>query len=229
MTALAKGASAAALTGTAATGGIYFGTDLFKNENKTAISSLIKNTNPEKRLITSKGVGDDVWKKAYKAYREANKDNEKDIWGLKDWTKPNDPIVETNATEEFISKCDSNSKAEVSNKDDLLYKQVLAYCTRDTLVSDLISEGNTGKKLLDKNVSGSDQDSGWQEAWKVYRTQNSSKGAGQDPWGLESWDTKKDKDELPNNYKDKCVEHANKPAHQLDDENYRNVLSWCTK
>ncbi|AEG72624.1 hypothetical protein MHF_0345 [Mycoplasma haemofelis Ohio2] len=225
MTPLTKAASATAIAGTAATGGIYLGTDLFKDK-KVEIASLLKTAYPNKRLITSKTVSDDAWKKAYKAYREANKDKTKDIWSLKDWTKPQATVEETNATDDFISKCNSNSKLSVVGKDDPLYKQVLAYCTRDTLVSDLISEYGKGKKLLSKD--GSDQDAAWKAAWNVYKTRNKDKGENLDPWKLNNWNTKKSGDELPDNYKDKCVEYSKKAAYQLEDENYKNVLDWCT-
>ncbi|AEW45127.1 hypothetical protein MHC_01305 [Mycoplasma haemocanis str. Illinois] len=225
MTHLAKVVSATAVIGTAVTGGIYLGTDFFKDK-KVEIAVLLKTSHPNKRLITSKSVSDDSWKKAYKAYREANKDKIKDIWNLKDWTKPSATVDETNATDDFISKCNSNSKLEVDGSSDPLYEQVLAYCTRDTLVSDLISEYGKGKRLLSKD--GSDQEDAWKAAWNIYKTQNKDKEENQDPWKLSEWKNKKSGNELPNDYKDKCVEYSQKPAYQLENENYKNVLDWCT-
>ncbi|CBY92314.1 hypothetical protein HF1_03060 [Mycoplasma haemofelis str. Langford 1] len=231
MTTLFKGASAAALAGTGAAGGIYFGTDLFKAEEvkKVSISSLIRDANPEKRLITATTVGDADWKAAYKTYIERNKDNEKDIWSLKGWSKPVGEVTLTEATQEFLSACDSNSKVEVSEKEDPLYQQVLSYCTRNTLVSDLIKERSNGKQLLDTSSSGSGQEEEWKAAWGVYRTQNKDSGNGKNPWGINNWETEKEKEELPSDYKSKCAERVKKPAHKFDNEDYVNVLAWCTK
>ncbi|AEW45131.1 hypothetical protein MHC_01325 [Mycoplasma haemocanis str. Illinois] len=230
MTTLVKSISLVALAGTGATVGVYFGTDLFMVEKekvkRISIFSLMRNVNPEKRLITVTAVGDVDWKSSYKIYREQNKNNEKDIWNLKGWSKSLDTTTLIDATSEFLSACDANSKVEVSGKEDPLYKQVLDYCTRNTLVSDLIKEQNKGKNLLD--TSGTGQEEGWKAAWGVYRVHNKDKGGGQNPWGIGNWETEKEKEDLPGDYKSKCAEHAKQPAHTLDDENYKNVLAWCT-
>ncbi|AEW45157.1 hypothetical protein MHC_01455 [Mycoplasma haemocanis str. Illinois] len=222
MTTLVKVAFATTVSGATIGGGIYFSSDLFKAK-KVSISSLLRSVNPEKRLITATEVKDADWKSSYKLYRDQNKNNEKDIWNLKGWSKPTTPVTLTDATQEFLSACDANSKVEVSGKEDPLYKQVLAYCTRNTLVSDLIKEENKGKQLLD--TSGSEQETEWKAAWGVYRTQNKDKN----PWGINNWETEKDKETLPSDYKSKCEEKIKQPAHKLEDENYKNVLAWCTK
>ncbi|CBY92309.1 hypothetical protein HF1_03010 [Mycoplasma haemofelis str. Langford 1] len=223
MTALTKAASATAVAGTAAGGGIYFGTDLLKSK-KVDISSLMKEVDPQKRFITATSTGGDSWKAAYKAYRESGKD----VWGL--GVKTASPETLIDATTEFLAKCKSNGKVKVSGKDDPLYKQVLAYCTRDTTVRDLIEEGKTGRKLLDSSDTGNDKESGWEDAWTAYRTKNHVEGGtSQNPWEVEGWDNKKTGNTLPTDYKTKCAEKAKQPAYRLEDENYKNVLAWCTK
>ncbi|CBY92284.1 hypothetical protein HF1_02760 [Mycoplasma haemofelis str. Langford 1] len=224
MTTAAKAASAVAAASTASAGGIYFGTDLLKS--KKTITDLIREKNPNKRLITSTTVSDDAWKKAYKAYREENKEKERgqDSWKLSDWSKPNGNIQEADTTEEFINKCKSNSGLEASKDNDLLYQQVLKYCTRATLVSDLIAENNKGRRLL--KSSGQEGEADWQKAWNVYKQQNIGKNS--NPWSLADWDSKKAGNDLPTNYKTTCDTKSSEEAFKTDDEKYLNVLNWCT-
>ncbi|AEG72596.1 hypothetical protein MHF_0317 [Mycoplasma haemofelis Ohio2] len=224
MTTAAKAASAVAAASTASAGGIYFGTDLLKS--KKTITDLIREKNPNKRLITSTTVSDDAWKKAYKAYREENKEKERgqDSWKLSDWAKPNGDIQEVNTTAEFINKCKSNSGLEASKDNDLLYQQVLKYCTRATLVSDLIAENNKGRRLL--KSSGQGDDNGWQTVWSTYKQHNSGKT--NDTWSLTDWSGKKGGNELPTNYKTTCDTKSSEEAFKTDDEKYLNVLNWCT-
>ncbi|AEG72605.1 hypothetical protein MHF_0326 [Mycoplasma haemofelis Ohio2] len=229
MTTAFKAASTFAAAGTATAGGIYFGTDIFKGKvvTKKTIASLLREKHPQKRLISSSSVSDLDWKKAYKTYREGNKERNKgqDIWKLDGWDRLSE-VQEVDTTTEFISRCNSNKLVEVEGEQDPLYKQVLRYCTRDTLVKDLIFE-NTSKQLLN---SASDQDtSGWTAAWEVYRTQNKASDKGKDAWEFSDWDSKKDKTELPADYKTKCDSKASIPAFKLDNEDYKNVLNWCTK
>ncbi|AEW45125.1 hypothetical protein MHC_01295 [Mycoplasma haemocanis str. Illinois] len=223
MTLLTKAVFVTAVVGTATGGGIYFGSDLFKS-TPVNISSLMKEVDPQRRLITTSEAGDDYWKAAYKSYRESGKD----VWGLGVGSSISQELID--ATSEFIAKCKSNGQLNVYGKDDPLYRQVLAYCTRNTTVRDLIEEGKTGRRLLDASANGSDKETGWEDAWKAYRTQNNvGGGSGKNPWGVEGWESKRAGDTLPTNYKTKCAEKAKQPAYKLDDENYRNVLAWCTK
>ncbi|AEW45135.1 hypothetical protein MHC_01345 [Mycoplasma haemocanis str. Illinois] len=211
--------------GTITTGALYV-SGIFKNRvKKIAIYSLLNDANPEKRLITSKAVEDDVWKKAYMTYRTENKSLDKDIWNLKDWNKPSNPVIETNATEEFISKCEFNSKVKVTGTDDLLYRQVLAYCTRDTLVSDLIKEGTTGRTLLTNTSSDED----WKAVWNTYKSSNEVASGGIDKWKFSDWSEKKGGDTLPTEYKARCSEKASEPAFKTTDIKYLDVLNWCSK
>ncbi|CBY92299.1 hypothetical protein HF1_02910 [Mycoplasma haemofelis str. Langford 1] len=230
MTTTLKAASTFAAAGTAAAGGVYFGTDIFKEKNtvtKRTIASLLREKHPQKRLISSDSISDPDWRKAYKLYREENKDRDKgqDTWKLDSWTRPSEVSQEVDATSEFISKCNSSKLLEVSGELDSLYQQVLKYCTRDTLVKDLISE-SSGKRLLSSS-EGQDAEA-WSKVWDAYKTQNNVDGKGKDVWEFSDWSEKKSGTDLPKDFKTKCDEKAKLPTFTLENENYRNVLSWCT-
>ncbi|CBY92300.1 hypothetical protein HF1_02920 [Mycoplasma haemofelis str. Langford 1] len=211
---------------TATAGAVYFGTDLFKEEiSKRTISSLLREKNPEKRLIIAAPPSDKAWKDAWANYRNENKDS--NPWGIKTWSKITQDVQSgDNAPDDFVSKCATQTILEVPNEKDSLYVEVLKYCTRNTVVSDLIAE-NTSKKLL--NGTGDQDSGGWAAAWEVYRTQNKASSKTKDTWEFSDWDSKKDKTELPTDYKTKCTSQANVPAFTLDNKNYKNVLAWCTK
>ncbi|AEW45120.1 hypothetical protein MHC_01270 [Mycoplasma haemocanis str. Illinois] len=211
-------------------GSIYFGTDLFREKNvvtKKTIVSLIAKKHPQKRLITSNSISDVYWKKAYRIYREENKGHDKgqDSWKLDGWTRPSEVSNEVDTTTEFISRCNSNQLVEVEGEDDFLYQQVLRYCTRDTLVKDLIEE-RSGKRLI-SSVNGQDTEA-WNAAWGLYKTSNNISGKSKDTWEFSDWDSKKGGNDLPQDFKTKCDEKAKMPAFELENENYKNVLSWCT-
>ncbi|CBY92293.1 hypothetical protein HF1_02850 [Mycoplasma haemofelis str. Langford 1] len=229
MTTAFKAASTFAAAGTATAGGIYFGTDIFKEKvvTKKTIASLLREKYPQKRLISSSSVSDLDWKKAYKTYREENKERNKgqDTWKLDGWDRPSE-VQEVDTTAEFISRCNSNKLVEVEGEQDPLYKQVLRYCTRDTLVKDLIEE-SSGKRLLN-STDGQDTEA-WNTAWGVYKTNNNVSGKDKDTWEFSDWSEKKGGDTLPQGFKTKCDEKAKVPAFELENENYKNVLAWCTK
>ncbi|AEW45110.2 hypothetical protein MHC_01220 [Mycoplasma haemocanis str. Illinois] len=224
MTVAAKVVSTSVAVGATSVGGVYLGTELFRN--RKTIVDLIREKNPSKRLISFSSVSYDAWKKAYKVYKEENKEREKgqDSWKLNGWSKHSGDVQETDATEEFINKCKSNSNLEASKNNDFLYQQVLKYCTRATLVSDLIVENNKGRKLLKSSSSGDDSD--WKKVWNVYKQQNINKAS--DTWSLTDWSNKKSGDELPSNYKTTCDTKFAEEVFRTDDEKYLNVLNWCT-
>ncbi|CBY92287.1 hypothetical protein HF1_02790 [Mycoplasma haemofelis str. Langford 1] len=226
MTSVAKVASGVAAASTASAGGIYFGTDLFKSSNlpkKEKVSSLLKTTNPERRLITATELSDSNWKITWKLYRERSKNVEKDIWGLDGWSKPTSDVQLENTIQSFIDACSSKQDLEVVDANDDLYKQVLDFCTRETLVKDLVSE-TSGKTSL----VGTDDSAGWNNAWKAYKDSHSGKD-GTDTWTLTDWTTKKEKAEAPQTFKDACSKKLETKTGDKKHVDYVNFIGWCTK
>ncbi|CBY92290.1 hypothetical protein HF1_02820 [Mycoplasma haemofelis str. Langford 1] len=229
MTTAAKVASGVAAASTASVGGIYFGTDLFNQQSKSlkrTVSSLLREKNPEKRLINpSVAVGDKAWKEAWSRYRNANKTT--NPWGVTGWSQTSETVnSDTAAPEDFISKCSTKSALEVSGTEDSIYNEVLSYCTRATLVSDLISENNRNRKIL--KSTDQNQEGDWKKVWDVYKSKNSNKAKDGDVWKLQGWEAKHSGDTLPDNYKTTCDSKIVEEVFKLDDQRYLNVLSWCT-
>ncbi|AEG72599.1 hypothetical protein MHF_0320 [Mycoplasma haemofelis Ohio2] len=228
MTSVAKVASGVAAASTASAGGIYFGTDLFKSSNlpkKEKVSSLLKTTNPERRLITSKELSDSHWKTTWKLYieRERSKSVEKDIWGLNGWSKPTSDVQLEDAIQSFIDACSSKKDLEVVDANDDLYKQVLDFCTRETLVKDLVSE-TSGKTSL----VGTDDSAGWNNAWKAYKDSHSGKD-GTDTWTINNWSTEKNNTNAPQAFKDECGKKLETKTWDKKHADYVNFIGWCTK
>ncbi|CBY92288.1 hypothetical protein HF1_02800 [Mycoplasma haemofelis str. Langford 1] len=228
MTPATKIASAIAAASTASAGGIYFGTDLLKKsskEVKSTIASLIQKSNPEKRLLTSSTQpSDKAWKDAWAKYRNQNK--ESNSWGISSWTKTNSDVQgDADAPNDFISKCASQSSLEVLNTDDSAYKEVLSYCTRDTLIKDLIS----GSKRLLVN-SGNEDSEAWNTAWKAYKAKNTGNQQAQDKWALGDWNSQSSQGTAPTTFKQKCVDKSSSNAYSQSSlvEDYELVLEWCT-
>ncbi|AEW45073.2 hypothetical protein MHC_01035 [Mycoplasma haemocanis str. Illinois] len=217
--------------GVTTAGIIYFGSDVFKSKEnkKVSISELLKTSNPEKRLITSSQASDGDWKEAWKTYREANKGKKlnEDKWKLSGWTTPQSDITNAeNASDSFMSACSVNKDKQVSGTDDPLYGEVLAYCTRSTLVSDLIADNYPNKKIL---TSTDNDDAGWKEVWSQYRTHNSGKNdKDSDTWKLDDWPSSNENN-VPQSFKTKCGEKVKVATFVTNNEDYMNAVKWCTK
>ncbi|CBY92257.1 hypothetical protein HF1_02490 [Mycoplasma haemofelis str. Langford 1] len=226
MSSLTKGALGVAGLGTATTGAIYFGKDLISGDNraKTSIRELIKNVNPDKRLISGNAVTDPYWQEAWKAYREGNKSNAKDIWNVTGWTQTTGNVDIVNAPEAFINTCNSKLSEEVLDSNDPLYSQVVKYCVRDTLVSDLIGE-TKGKSLLVKG-EGFGKDEHWKAVWKLYKQDNSS---GTDKWNLNNWTSIKDQEDAQEAFASMCMEKSKVKEYKLTQPTYLDALKYCTK
>ncbi|AEG72598.1 hypothetical protein MHF_0319 [Mycoplasma haemofelis Ohio2] len=229
--ALGMGAASATAAGVAYAGGAFSPS----GEKEEVVSRLIKTANPGKRVIVTTDVNDSNWKEAWKLYREDNKDKNvgEDIWKLKDWTKPDSGTINNTdqAPASFISECHSRSSNKTIKTDSNLYKEVLRYCTKDTQVSDLIAENNKDKTLLDTSSQSGDSSpsADWINAWEVYKKYNEGKGASADAWQLESWESKKAGTVLPSDFKTKCATKLQTKTFDLNNEDYRGVLAWCTK
>ncbi|CBY92313.1 hypothetical protein HF1_03050 [Mycoplasma haemofelis str. Langford 1] len=226
---LAKGALGLGAASATATGAAYAGGLFNKNSKEELVSTLLKIFHPQKRLITASERSDSKWKEAWKKYKKDNeaKKSGEDSWSLKGWTKPDASKVNSDeaAPDYFVRECKSRSSQKTSGTSSDLYQNVLKYCTRDTLVSDLISEYGKGKKLLTTSSSEGD----WKEVWKLYRDQNKANNKSVDDWKFSDWGAKKEGDTLPTDYQKKCSEKSLEPAFEIGDVKYLNVLTWCSK
>ncbi|AEG72609.1 hypothetical protein MHF_0330 [Mycoplasma haemofelis Ohio2] len=204
-------------------GGILMGSNFFgKDQEKTSLSSLMKTKNPEKRLISRSVSGSDAtWKAAWKRYLDSNSN----VWALTIGTAKKDGNDEAPAA--FLNKCAENSDALIENERDPLYSQVLSYCTRDTLIKDLISESGS-RRFLD-GTSGKDT-AEWKAAWEAYKSKNTNKEDKQDKWSLSDWKDKHSQGEALDSFKNKCTEKSSINAYSQSSlvEDYGLVLDWCT-
>ncbi|CBY92315.1 hypothetical protein HF1_03070 [Mycoplasma haemofelis str. Langford 1] len=231
MTSLAKGALGFSAAGTTAAGALYMG-GVFKGEEdkpvKTAISKLLKEFHPKKRLIDSSvQTSDAAWHAAWKAYRTKNKDSVlgKDTWDLKEWTNRSGDITDNeNPPAIFVNTCSSNSQKEVLGSDDNLYKEVLEFCTRDASIKDWILD--SGKKIL-----GDGDNEGWKATWKLYIEKNKGIAKGSDTWQVKDWDPSTSTDaNVSEEFKKKCTEKLEiKSSVNNFESEYSLVLNWCTK
>ncbi|AEW45080.1 hypothetical protein MHC_01070 [Mycoplasma haemocanis str. Illinois] len=212
--------------GTATVGGVLTYKSFIKPTTHS-IRDLLAVKNPEKRLISKATNGSSTeWKAAWKLYLSNYKKNGKNPFSLNKNKPDTEPDGNENAPSEFMNKCEELSRDMVVDKEDNRYKNVLAYCTRVTLVSDLISENYPSKKVLSKDEAGSTD--GWKKAWSNYKTFNTNKTKGKDAWNLSDWPTQNE-DNAPNTFIDKCAEKVRMATFDLNNEDYLNAVKWCTR
>ncbi|AEG72585.1 hypothetical protein MHF_0305 [Mycoplasma haemofelis Ohio2] len=214
--------------GTVTTGAIYFGKDLLGKEDvktTTPIKELLKSVNPHKRLISKSEKGDSQeWKAAWKAYKGKYKDQDSNPFSLsKEKLKSSEG--EDNAPPEFMSKCSSMSGEKVVDGSDTKYQTVLSYCTRDALISDLITERNPKKALLLET----EETGKWKASWQEYQAANTEKTQSKDKWGLSDWGTKNADSDAPESFKKECKKRYESKTETASQDDYLNVLNWCTK
>ncbi|AEW45768.1 hypothetical protein MHC_04560 [Mycoplasma haemocanis str. Illinois] len=198
---------------------------LLSNRGQT-ISELIKTRNPEKRLISSPSLEDSDWKKSWEAYRKDNKGavKGKDTFQLPDWSGPISEAISdgVNALQSLLNACSEKSNQKVL-PDSKLYKDVLSYCTRGTLISDLIKD--SGKTALSKTASVDTKE--WKDAWERYRLANKSSST--DVWGVNTFSTVKENanQSPPEDFRTKCETHL-KSSDISNLELLERVKNWCT-
>ncbi|AEW45116.1 hypothetical protein MHC_01250 [Mycoplasma haemocanis str. Illinois] len=213
-----------------AAGAAYAGGAFSSFKEKELISKLIKTSNPDKREITTTTGTDALWKAAWKMYRYDNKDKNpgEDVWKLNDWKKPDNETInnDVEAPTSFINECKSQLSKKTFGIESDLYKEVLRYCTRDTLVKDLITENisGTGKQLLQDGDT-----SGWNAAWQQYLNDNKVKEKDKDKWKLSDWGSNSVSGTISANFKSTCSSKSTSKAYSVDNEDYKDVVSWCTK
>ncbi|AEW45089.1 hypothetical protein MHC_01115 [Mycoplasma haemocanis str. Illinois] len=211
----------------AASAGGAFVYKIFTKPTTHSIKDLLLVKNPEKRLISKSENGSSAeWKAAWKLYAAAYKDYDSNPFSLALQKPTETPDGSQNAPAEFMNKCESLSKEHVFNVEDNKYKEVLKYCTRATLVSDLILENYPSKKILSKTEAGSTN--GWKKAWSSYKTSNTDKTKDKDIWKLNDWNSQNGVD-APESFKNKCEEKVKVEAFELSNEDYLNAVEWCTQ
>ncbi|AEW45737.1 hypothetical protein MHC_04405 [Mycoplasma haemocanis str. Illinois] len=183
-----------------------------------SISELIKSKNPEKRLL-DKNSSSDLWKAAWKSYRAANKDKEKDMWSIDGWKK-GEPTDNEAAPESFKNACESRIKG--SSK---LYDEVINYCTRKTILADLVSE-DSGRVLLVKVSGGNSKE--WKEAWSSYKKANTTHTDNSDVWKLTGYSSEHSKENAPDVFMEKCKTNSETEGYDINGDLYKQLLKYCT-
>ncbi|AEW45758.1 hypothetical protein MHC_04510 [Mycoplasma haemocanis str. Illinois] len=180
--------SLAGIGGVSVAAGAAIGIPKLLEDKGKLVSELIKEKDPGKRLITSKSLDDPYWKKAWEDYRKVNKDAAKgqDAFKLFDWGgQITTSITSTEAPQSLVNSCSFNTTKRVSH-DSQLYKNVLKYCTRDSLISDLIKDSGKTPLLKSEDASSSE----WKAAWERYRLANQGS---EDAWKLSGFSGQKNR------------------------------------
>ncbi|CBY93184.1 hypothetical protein HF1_11760 [Mycoplasma haemofelis str. Langford 1] len=202
---LAVGTTATAGLGVAASKGLF---------SKESISSLLSK-DLSKRVI--KDLEEDNWKKSWKSYKES----QKDVWKLGN--------LDGEAPDAFKSKCKEQLDLKVSGVDSDEYKNFLKYCSRDTLVSDLIKENNPNREVI---TSDSDTDPSWVASWGIYidDSRNQQSASGTNIWNLSDWGTNySQKTKAPASFRTQCKSNVSSPSHDINGSLYLDTVKFCTK
>ncbi|CBY92270.1 hypothetical protein HF1_02620 [Mycoplasma haemofelis str. Langford 1] len=219
----AKAAMGALAGGSTVAGGSLVYKEMSKPKvTKKSVSELIKNLKKDKRLISASALSDPAWKATWKKYREDNKSRDSDVWGVTGWTKEGS-IVEKDTVQGFINACKDKISREIEGDKDPLFDQVVLYCTRDTLVSDLIAE-TKGKTLLTKG-DNFQNDTHWKAVWDLYKKDNTSSNK----WNLSDWSSSNSQANVPASFAEECLKKSQVKEHRLDQPAYTEVLKYCTK
>ncbi|AEG72583.1 hypothetical protein MHF_0303 [Mycoplasma haemofelis Ohio2] len=221
-----KGVAGVLGAGAVATGGALAYKGLSKPTTHS-VKDLLSIKNPEKRLISkSLGGSSEEWKAAWKLYALDYKNNDKNPFSLTTEKPTTDPDGKQEASTEFIDKCVSLSVGQVVDEKDNSYRDVLKYCTRATLIKDLISENHPNRKILSN--TGSEDAEGWKAAWSRYKQRNpAQKAQGNDEWKLTDWATHST-DDAPNGLKTKCGEKIKLEIFDTNHKDYKDTVDWCT-
>ncbi|AEW45840.1 hypothetical protein MHC_04920 [Mycoplasma haemocanis str. Illinois] len=98
-------------------------------DNRVTASSFLSSDNKE-LLTSSTNKSDGTWKAAWDAYRNTYKNTNSNPWGIKEWDSKKNSDGQ-DAPDDFISRCDAESKALILNKEDPVYKNLVKYCTKE--------------------------------------------------------------------------------------------------
>ncbi|AEG73516.1 hypothetical protein MHF_1280 [Mycoplasma haemofelis Ohio2] len=136
---LVKPALFTAAVGTSGAGG-YFGSKLITSKSpektpetrkKFSIASLIAQDSAKELLTKDKKQGSDAdWQAAWTNYKNQNSSHStenSDPWKIKNWINEKN---QANAPQDFMDRCDTESKKEVFDTSDPAYKNVYSWCTK---------------------------------------------------------------------------------------------------
>ncbi|CBY93177.1 hypothetical protein HF1_11690 [Mycoplasma haemofelis str. Langford 1] len=221
--------SLAGVGGVAAATGAAIGIPKLLAEEEHLVSELIATHNPDKRLISLTNLKDEAWKQSWEAYRNDNKSAAKgyDTFKLPDWSGPiSQAITSADAVQSFLDACANNSKRKVVTGSKL-YEEVLRYCTRDTTISDLVTESKrTPLSKTTQNASAQE----WRDAWAAYVRDNASDTG--DAWSITSYSTEKAKanqnQAVSEDFRSKCEQHLASTSIK-DAKLIEQVKAWCTR
>ncbi|AEG72664.1 hypothetical protein MHF_0388 [Mycoplasma haemofelis Ohio2] len=219
VSAATKALAGASVMGAVGTGAFYLGRD-----RGIPIAELIKASNPNKRLISSsKALTDQAWKDAWKAYIDAYKSNNKNPLNLRDWdslSKEGDQ----NAPQSLVEACSSLRGEKVSDAKSERYDLALKYCTRNTLVKDIIEEGGERVLLVKTSTTGTSAE--WQAVWKSYKDDNTDNS--KNLWSLNDWTSVKSSNDAPESFMTQCESKAKEAEWDLKSKKYLEVNKYCT-
>ncbi|AEW45736.1 hypothetical protein MHC_04400 [Mycoplasma haemocanis str. Illinois] len=204
-------------------------TALYKSgsfEKQQVISSLLSSSNKDRRkLVKSSSGAEDGWKQSWKEYREVFNNTGKNPFSLA-LTKETGSVTSVNATQEFMSACESWESKKVKNIEDEDYQTFLKYCTRNTLMSDLIKEN--GRQALVKSGTET-SDAKWTKVWEEYKKHNIVKTAQSDYWKLNDWANKNGSSTVPVSFMNRCDSELNRSYYDVHGDDYKKVVDWCTE
>ncbi|AEW45775.1 hypothetical protein MHC_04595 [Mycoplasma haemocanis str. Illinois] len=197
------------LVGATATSGLGIFTlrGLFASGEKKSIAFFL-NTDLSKRVISKED--DSHWTKSAEAY----KGSKNDVWNLG-----------KEVSERIRNVCKEKLEFKVSGIDSDEYKNFISYCTRDTVISDLLKDWK--ETILSKNEGAGTKE--WKGAWRRYIEDN-KKLAVPNVWGVDNFDSIKDKvdQDAPESFRDRC--ESNLSSKDIFNMTlFENVKSWCTQ
>lgn len=118
----------------AGTGGIVGGgvaSIYYLNTEKT-IEKWLTNSDKSKAQLTERNKGEEGWKEIWNKYITANSKgnvpNEKDEWGLEDWSEQKSQ--KETVPSSFVKKCEAKKLEKVRSTEDPKYKKYIDWCTK---------------------------------------------------------------------------------------------------
>ncbi|CBY93127.1 hypothetical protein HF1_11190 [Mycoplasma haemofelis str. Langford 1] len=224
MTGLSKGLAGAA-GAASGTGALAFGIyKLSPSKELKTISSLLDSK--KRKLIKSQNGSEEAWKTAWQEYRKNFNNSNTNPFSLT-LAKGTSSVASENATQEFMEACEAQGTKKVKDTESKDYQLFLKYCTRDTLMSDLVLENSKRKALVKKDSES--EDANWKAAWAEYKKENTNTANQMDHWKLTDWSTKNSGDKAPVSFMDRCDKELKRAYHDTEGDDYKKVISWCTE
>ncbi|CBY93124.1 hypothetical protein HF1_11160 [Mycoplasma haemofelis str. Langford 1] len=224
MTGLSKGLAGAA-GAASGTGALVFGIyKLSSSEELKTISSLLDSK--KRKLIKSNDGSEESWKSAWQKYRSDFNSSDKNPFSLT-WSKGTSSVSSENATQAFMEACEVQGSKKVKDIESEDYQLFFKYCTRNTLMSDLVVENPSRKALV--KVANETEDSKWVAVWEDYKKVNKDKANQADHWKLSDWPNKSSENKVPVSFMTQCETELKREYFDVEGDDYKKVISWCTE